>query len=52
MLLGFFEVLDLLFSFIPGNTISLLDLSSQLFPLAGDHIKPVIRELAPLLLYL
>ena len=43
------EALDLLFRFVLGDAVDFLDAAGEFFAAAVDHVKVVVRELAPLL---
>jgi hypothetical protein len=44
------KVTDLLLGFFMADAMALLDLAQQLLTLAGDLVKIIVRQLAPLLL--
>ena len=43
------EALDLLFRLVLGDAVDFLDAAGEFFAAAVDHVKVVVRELAPLL---
>src|SRR5262249_50874445 len=49
-MLGGVPVVDVFLGLVFGVAVPLLDLAFELITASGDHIKVIIRELAPLLL--
>ena len=47
---AFLELLDLLFRFILGKTVTFLELAHQLLAFSANHIDLIIGELVPALL--
>jgi hypothetical protein len=42
------QVVEVLFSSIPFDSVTLLEDASELFPFPGDFVELVVRELTPL----